>query len=76
MKSQSNQSCPDENRVASAGLLEEKVAIVTGGASGIGKEIALAFAREGARVIIADLDHAAAESAAAEIDPVSGGRLA
>jgi len=37
-------------------LLENKVAIVTGAASGIGKDIAMLFAREGARVVIADLN--------------------
>ena len=36
--------------------LKDKVAIVTGAASGIGKEIALVFAREGAKVVIADLN--------------------
>jgi 3-hydroxybutyrate dehydrogenase len=57
-------------RVGSAGgRLLDKVAVITGAASGIGKEIALAFAREGARVVIADLDHRAAQQAASEIDP-------
>lgn len=51
------------------GLLAGKVAVVTGGASGIGQEIACAFARAGANVVIADLDHEAARHAALEIDP-------
>ena len=48
--------------------LQDKVAVVTGASSGIGKEIAITFAREGARVAIADLDLKAAEGAAHEID--------
>ena len=47
--------------------LEDKVAIVTGAASGIGKEIARAYAREGARVVIADLNQTAANAIAAEL---------
>ena len=47
--------------------LKDKVCIVTGAASGIGKEIALTYAREGAKVAIADLNMAAAEATAAEL---------
>ena len=47
--------------------LRNKVCIVTGAASGIGKEIAVRFAQEGARVAIADLNKAQAQAAADEI---------
>ena len=49
--------------------LKDKAAITTGAASGIGKEIAIIFAREGAKVAIADLDQKAADATAKEIDP-------
>ena len=49
--------------------LKEKVAIITGAASGIGKDIAIVFAREGAKVAIADLDQKSADATAREIDP-------
>ncbi len=53
---------------------QDKVVIVTGAASGIGWEIAQAFAREGARVVIADLKQDTAEAAAADI--VANGGIA
>ena len=48
--------------------LEGKVAFITGSASGIGKEIALEFAREGAKIVIADLNQHGANATAAEIE--------
>jgi 3-hydroxybutyrate dehydrogenase len=55
--------------------LKGKSAIVTGAASGIGKEIAVLFAREGASVAIADLDKDAADAVAAEIAKRGGKAL-
>jgi 3-hydroxybutyrate dehydrogenase len=52
--------------------LRDKVAVVTGAASGIGKEIALTFAREGARIVIADLNQQGADAAAEEIRGTGG----
>jgi NAD(P)-dependent dehydrogenase (short-subunit alcohol dehydrogenase family) len=49
------------------GKLQGKVAAVTGGGSGIGRAIAMLFAREGARVGILDRNGNAAEAVAAEI---------
>lgn len=49
--------------------LKDKVALVTGAASGIGREIALAFGREGAKVAVCDLNAAAAIGTARHIDP-------
>ncbi len=56
--------------------MQDKVAIVTGAASGIGKEIARAYAREGAKVCIADLNLEAAQVVAGEIDRAGGQALA
>src|SRR5215470_6185428 len=41
---------------ASMESVRDKVAVVTGGASGIGRELCRAFARAGARIVIADMD--------------------
>lgn len=49
--------------------VKDKVAVITGSASGIGKGIAVAFLRAGAKVVIADLNVAGAEATAKELDP-------
>ena len=48
--------------------LSGKVAIVTGAASGIGRASAIAFAREGARVCVADIDVRRVRMAIVELD--------
>ena len=47
--------------------LQNKVAVITGAASGIGKEIATLFVQEGAKVVIADLNQAGADATAKEL---------
>jgi len=50
-----------------ADRLANKVALITGAGSGLGREMALAFAREGASVVVNDIDEVAGEHTAAEI---------
>ncbi|MGE0415523.1 MAG: glucose 1-dehydrogenase [Acetobacteraceae bacterium] len=52
--------------------LEGKSALVTGGGNGIGRAAALAFAREGARVAVADYEAAAAQETVAMINATGG----
>jgi NAD(P)-dependent dehydrogenase (short-subunit alcohol dehydrogenase family) len=53
-------------------LLQSHLAVVTGSGSGIGRAIALGFAREGARVVALDIDDQAAGAAAKEINAAGG----
>jgi 3-hydroxybutyrate dehydrogenase len=57
-------------------LLKDKVAVITGSASGIGKEIAFEYAKEGARVVIADLALDAAQATADDIIKAGGQAMA
>lgn len=56
--------------------LEGRVAIVTGGASGMGRAICLELARRGARVVVADIQMQAAEAVAAQARTVGADALA
>lgn len=54
----------------------EKIALVTGGGRGIGKAISLAFAREGADVVVSDIDKESVQQTASEIKAVGRRSLA
>src|SRR6059058_4230948 len=56
-----------------AGLLQDHIAVITGAGSGIGRAIAAGYAREGARVVLLDIDAKTAAEAAGEIRN-SGGK--
>ena len=55
-----------------AGLLDGKSALITGGGGGIGRATALAFAREGARVAVADAVQEAAQQTVALVNQAGG----
>src|SRR5262252_5189226 len=54
------------------GLLQNHIAVVTGGASGIGRAIALGYAREGAQVAVLDINSEGAAKTAADIRDADG----
>ncbi|MBU3156567.1 SDR family oxidoreductase [Clostridium estertheticum] len=56
--------------------LKEKIAIVTGAASGMGRSIAILYAQEGAKVVVSDIDLEGAKATVAEIEANGGSAMA
>ncbi len=54
------------------GILQDKIALVTGAASGIGRATSLVMAREGARVVVSDIDAEGAEATLSAIKELGG----
>jgi len=52
--------------------LENKISIVTGAGSGIGRAIALAFAKEGSKVVVADLSEEGGKTTVEQINQLNG----
>jgi len=56
-------------------MLKDKVALITGGSSGIGRAVALAWAREGARVVVSDTNRDGGEHTVAQVRGLGGEAL-
>jgi NAD(P)-dependent dehydrogenase (short-subunit alcohol dehydrogenase family) len=54
------------------GRMEDRVAVVTGAGDGIGRGVARRFARESAKVVVAEIDESAGKAAASELAPLGG----
>jgi len=65
-----------ERKLAEANRFEGKTAFITGAASGIGRSAAIAFAAEGARVVVTDRSEAALQETAARVRAIGGEVLA
>ena len=52
--------------------LKDKVAVITGGSSGIGRETALLFASEGASIVVADVNDADGAKTVADVQAAGG----
>src|SRR4029077_21269093 len=77
ISAETSKLCHDEGwswsgRNAMAGLLDGKSALITGGGGGIGRAAALAFAREGARLAVADLKQEPARETVALVNAAGG----
>jgi NAD(P)-dependent dehydrogenase (short-subunit alcohol dehydrogenase family) len=58
------------------GLLEGKIAVITGAGSGVGRAAGLIFSAHGAKVVVADINEAAAEETAAQVKAAGGAGIA
>ncbi|NBC86922.1 MAG: 3-oxoacyl-ACP reductase FabG [Bacteroidetes bacterium] len=68
----SSESSSENTETVANGRLKDRVAIITGGANGIGRATAQRFAREGARLVIADLDTERGAETVSSIDGSGG----
>ena len=53
-------------------MLKDKVALITGGSSGIGRAVALAWAREGAKVVVSDVDRGGGDETVGQVRTAGG----